>query len=66
VARLESKRKRRLRAERLGERIRAEDGPGTSVRLLEEFVAKHRAAQALKSSPSESVAPVATLTPIAE
>jgi vancomycin aglycone glucosyltransferase len=66
VARLESKRKRRLRAERLGERIRAEDGPGTSVRLLEEFVAKHRAAQVLKSSPSESVAPVATLTPIAE
>jgi len=45
VARLEVKKKMRRRAEALGERIRAEDGPATAVRILEEFVARQRKTQ---------------------
>ncbi len=43
VLKIESKKKMRKRAEKLAERLRAEDGPAFSVRLLEEFVAKQKA-----------------------
>jgi vancomycin aglycone glucosyltransferase len=42
VAKTESKKKLRRRAAELGARVRAEDGPATAVRLLEEFVARHQ------------------------
>ncbi len=41
VAKIEGKKKLRRRAEALGERVRAENGPAHAVRLLEEFAARH-------------------------
>ncbi|MGA2051912.1 MAG: glycosyltransferase, partial [Opitutales bacterium] len=43
LAKIEAKKKIRRRAAELGARIRAEEGPATAVRLLEEFVARQPA-----------------------
>jgi vancomycin aglycone glucosyltransferase len=43
VLKIEAKKKMRRRAAKLAEQLHAEDGPATSVRLLEAFVAKQKA-----------------------
>jgi vancomycin aglycone glucosyltransferase len=59
VAKVEGKAKMRRRAARMAESVRAEDGPGHAVRLLEEFVARHRtksaAAPVMANAPALAV-----------
>jgi vancomycin aglycone glucosyltransferase len=47
VAKVEAKKKMRRRALALGERVRAENGPGTAVRILEEYVERYQTAREL-------------------
>jgi UDP:flavonoid glycosyltransferase YjiC (YdhE family) len=56
VLKIEAKKKMRKRAEKLAAQLHAEDGPATSVRLLEEFVAKQKATAKIEEN-----APAATL-----
>jgi UDP:flavonoid glycosyltransferase YjiC (YdhE family) len=46
VAKIEAKKKMRRRCVDLAARLRAEDGPGTAVKLLEDYVTKRQAARA--------------------
>lgn len=61
VLKVEGKKKMRRRAEALAIKLRDEDGPGTAVRLLEEFVQKKRAAAANAKSSDVLPATEATL-----
>jgi len=56
VAKIEAKKKMRRRCEDLAARLRAEDGPGTAVKLLEEYVAKRKAA---KTAAAATIVPCA-------
>ena len=52
VAKIEAKKKMRRRCEALAARLRAEDGPGTAVKLLEDFVEKKQTAKTVASATS--------------
>ena len=55
LAKIEAKKKLRRRAAELGERVRAEDGPGTAVRLLEELVTRHQVRRQDRHIPEAAV-----------